>query len=330
MSPASPSRVGLGSALLVAGAESLFAERAVAHRLAQVLKQAPDVEVHQMQAAELTAGQFTELIGGSLFSSRSAVVLHDVSGLDQNLFDLVAGAAISPAEDVALILVHPGGVKGKGLLDRLAKGKVEKFDASPVKTWELGKFVADEASRQHVVLDERAGQALVNAIGSDVRALAAAVGQLGADQAGEPVTADVVARYFGGRAEVSSFAVADDVMGGHPAQALEKLRWALETGVSPVLVTSALAGSLRSLGKYLDLQSRRISDPDMARELGIPPWKVKDVKRLARTWTPQGVASAIAAVARADAAVKGAATDPDFALEQLLLAIDAARRGPRG
>lgn len=320
---------GLGSSLLVVGPESLLAERAVAARLAVVRAEAPDVEVHHVEAVDLSAGQLQELVGGSLFSSRSAVVLHDISTLDPSLVDQVAAAAITPGDDVALVLVHPGGVKGKALLDRLAKAKVERVDAAAVKAWEVGKFVSAEARRHRVAIDERATAALVTAIGSDIRALAAAVQQLAADQDGDPVTVEVVARYFGGRAEVTSFSVADDIMAGQAAAALEKLRWALETGVAPVLVTSAIAASLRSLGKYFDLRSARSSDADLARELGVPPWKVKDVVRLSRSWTPRGVASAIGSVATADAAVKGAATDAHFALEQLLLAVDRAHRGGR-
>ena len=47
--------------------------------------------------------------------------------------------------------------------------------------------------------------------------------------------------------------------------------------------------------------------------------------RQARNWQASSVGAGIVAVARADAAVKGAVTDPEFALEQLLLTLDAAR-----
>ena len=79
------------------------------------------------------------------------------------------------------------------------------------------------------------------------------------------LTEAAVRRYFGGRAEVTSFAVADDALSGRVDGALGKLRWALSTGVAPVLITSALSNNLRSLGKYLDGRDARLRDADLAR-----------------------------------------------------------------
>jgi DNA polymerase-3 subunit delta len=46
----------------------------------------------------------------------------------------------------------------------------------------------------------------------------------------------------------------------------------------------------------------------------------------ARGWDQRGLASALQAVAVADAQVKGAADDAEFALEQLVLSVAANRR----
>jgi len=42
-------------------------------------------------------------------------------------------------------------------------------------------------------------------------------------------------------------------------------------------------------------------------------------------WSPQGVAGAITAVAQADAEIKGAGTDPVYALERAVVTIARAR-----
>src|SRR5690606_39702445 len=77
-------------------------------------------------------------------------------------------------------------------------------------------------------------QALVDALGSDLRELASAVSQLVADVEGT-IDEAVVGRYYTGRAEASSFTVADRAVEGRTAEALEALRWSLSTGVAPVL-----------------------------------------------------------------------------------------------
>lgn len=320
----------MGHALLVMGPEALIAERTVKAQIKAALAQVPGADVNQVAGTGLDSGTFTELTSGSLFSSESVVVIEDISMVSSDLFDQIVAAAKDPGPDLALILTHPGGVRGKGLVDKLKKAKVPTADAAAIKSWELPKFVTAEARRERVPLDGAAAQALVDALGSDVRALAAAVVQLGADHPDSTITADTVATYFGGRAEVTSFAVADDIMAGRQAQALEKLRWALDTGVAPVLVTSAVAGSLRGVGKYLDLRSTRASEADLAKQIGVPPWKIKDLARQARSWSPAAVAHAITVVARADGQIKGMASDPEYALEAMVLELGRQRSAGRG
>src|SRR3954447_15923032 len=106
--------------------------------------------------------------------------------------------------------------------------------------------------------------------------------------------------------------------------ALEELRWALENGTPPILVTSAFASGLRGLARYSGAP-RGLREADIAREAGVPPWKVRVLREQARGWDERGLATAIVAVAPADADVKGAAGDAAYALERRVLAV----RGPR-
>lgn len=310
-----------GRTILVSGPESLLADRAVADLKARALTEVPDAQVNDVEAPGLDAGQLAEMTGGSLFSSAAVAIIRDLANLPADLTDAVAALADHTPPDVCLVLVHGGGVKGKGLLDKVKKAKCQVIDAPSVKAWELPQFVVAEGRRVGAKFDQTTAQALVEGVGHDLRALTSAVGQLQSDAGGEPITESMVRRYFGGRAEVTSFGVADDVLAGRRAEALEKLRWALETGVAPVLVTSALAGSLRNLGKYLEVRTRRMRDNEMASAVGCPPWKLKDLARQSRSWDEERVARGIALVAAADADIKGAAGSPDFALERLVLAL---------
>ena len=150
--------------------------------------------------------------------------------------------------------------------------------------------------------------------------------QLLADAEQDTVTATEVRRYFGGRAEVTSFAVADAVLAGRTGAAMEQLRWAMSTGVAPVLVTSALATGVRGLSRLLTAPTG-LRDADLAREVGVPPWKLKSMRIQAPRVGSAGLAIAVQSIAVADAEVKGAADDAAFALEQVVLAVSRARRG---
>ncbi len=314
-----------GRVVLVNGPGALLAERAVDRLVRQALAERPTASVTKVEAGELDAGGLVEVTGGSLFAEDSVVVINALSDLDQTLFEAVLVFAQAPAEELALVLVHPGGVKGKGLLDKLKKARVETIDCPTIKAWELPGFAVNEARLLGGRLDKAVADRLVEALGADVRAVAGAIRQLLADADDRVITEAAVRRYFAGRADVTSFTVADHVMAGRRDEALGALRWALETGVATVLVTSALANALRSQGKYSDLASARMRDGDLARELGVPPFKVKEIVARSREWTPRGLASALQLVAQADAAVKGQSADAAFALESLVIGVTGLR-----
>ena len=317
-----------GRAVLVSGPESLLAERAVARLGGAARLERPGASVTRVDAADLDSGSLAEVTGGSLFSSDSVVVVNDLAELPQELFDAVEALIRSPVDELALVLVHPGGNKGKNLLDRLRKAKVETVDCPAIKPWELPQFAVGEARHAGGRIDQHVAGILAEALGSDVRGVAAAVRQLLADADDDVITEAAVRRYFAGRADVTSFKVADHVMAGERDRALGALRWALETGVAPVLVTSALAAALRNLARFAEARDPRLRDADVARAVGVPLFKVRDLSKQVREWTPRGLAESLQVVATADAAVKGAATDPGFALERMVIEVPG-RHGRR-
>lgn len=315
-----------GTALLISGPEQLLAQRIVAETKSRAMASHPEAEVNEILASELEDSMLSEVIGGSLFASHIIAVIDDVGSCPPSVVDQLVAVAKDPPEELCLILLHPGGVKGKGLIDKLKKAKVPVETVAALKPWEVPGFVMGEAKRQRIRMHQDAADELVAAVGHDLRALASAINQLVSDSGANEIDAAIVRRYFAGRAEISGFAVADAVLAGNPTVAMERLRWALETGVAPVLITSAVASSFRGLAKYLDAQHGRLRGNDLAREIGVPPFKLKDYARASNTWQVGGVAEAIRIIARGDAEVKGAATDAAFALERMVLGVLQQRR----
>jgi DNA polymerase-3 subunit delta len=287
----------------------------------------PEAEVTETPADTLGPGAWGDLSAPSLFSAVRCVVVHRLEDLPEDSQEALVDYASAPVEDVGLVLVHTGGQKGSGLLGRLRRlPAVREVRSVPLKPSEFARFVAAEVRGLGGRIDPDAADLLVQAVGQDLRALAGAAHQLASDFPGEPLTQQVVRRYFGGRAEVKSFAIADAALAGRTATALEELRWAIENGTSPVLVTGAFATGLRGLARFASAP-RGMREADVAREAGVPPWKVRVLREQARGWDDRGLATAITAVARADADVKGAAADAAYSLERMVLAVTAARAG---
>lgn len=315
----------LGRVTLVTGPEEFLNERTVTSVRQAVLGHDAEAEVSEAQAADLTLATLGEMSAPSLFSSTRCVVVRGLENLPDESVDGLLGYCAGPAEDVALVLLHGGGQKGTGVLNKLRKvATVTEVKSQQVKPSELSRFVASEVRTHGGRIDRDAADALVQAVGQDLRSLSAAASQLTNDFPNEPLTSEKVHRYFGGRAEAKSFAVADAAFNGRPSKALEELRWALDNGTAPVLITSAFAGGVRGLAKYVSAP-KGMREADLAREIGVPPWKLRTLRDQSRAWSPDGLARAIIEVARADADIKGAAHDASYTLERLVLTVTQLR-----
>lgn len=311
----------LGKVTLVTGPEEFLNERAVVGVRTAVRAFDAEAEFSDAQGGDLSLATLGELAAPSLFSTTRCVVVRQLENLPDESVDGLLGYCADPVEDVALVLVHSGGQKGSGVLNKLRKvGPVNEIKSAAIKTSEYPRFVSSEVRRYGSSIDDEAADFLVQAIGQDLRSLSAAAHQLVNDFPGETLSTERVKRYFGGRAEAKSFAVADNAFFGRKAKAMEELRWALDGGTAAVLITSAFAGGVRGLARYV-AAPRGMREADLAREVGVPPWKLRTLRDQARAWSPAGIGEAIRAIARADADIKGAAHDAAYTLEKLVLTV---------
>jgi DNA polymerase III subunit delta len=311
---------------LVVGEEELLVERSVAALLADARGALADGDVHDVAGGGLGAGELATLTSPSLFGGGGVVVIRAAQDAGKDVADEIIRYAADPAPDVVLILTHAGGGKGKALLTALKKMSpaVPVTDCPKITRFsDRLDFTRGEFRRAGKVADEAALRALLDAVGNDLRELAAAASQLAADVDG-PIGEAAVARYYQGRAEASGFTVSDRTVEGRLTAALEQLRWALATGVPPVLITSALAQGIRLLGR-VGAAPRGKNSAALAAEVGAPPWKIDRVRQQLRGWTPDGVARALQLVAEADMQIKGEAASADYALERAIRSIVACR-----
>jgi DNA polymerase-3 subunit delta len=315
----------LGAVLLVTGPEELLNERVVAEARAAVVREDPEAEVSQARGDQLTPASLGELAAPSLFSTTRFVVVVQVEDAPEDAHAGLVSYASAPEPDIALVLVHGGGPKGSGLLAKLRKlPSVTEHRSEAVKGRDVARFLQQEVRRQRGRIDDAAAEVLVDALGADLRALAAAADQLAHDFPDQLLTVDVVRRYFSGRADVRGFEIADLALGGRTAAALEELRWALDSGVSPPALTGSFASSVRGLARVAGAP-RGLRDTDLARQAGVPPWKLRLLRDQLRGWDDEGLGTAVRAVATADAEVKGAGADAAYSLERMVLTISAAR-----
>lgn len=312
------------SLYLLLGSEGALADRALAKIMAELKEE--KCEITTIAAADALLGDISDALAPSLFSERRALIIKDLQDLPEESRDEITRYLDAQDGQTTVIFVHKGGVKGKALLDAIKKAKPEIISCEPLKKEsEKEDFVKSLFLDSGRKATPGAIAALVGALGNDMRELQAAVSQICLDaQAGKTIDEAIVDKFHQGRIETTGFDVADATLDGNLSAALVALRSALETGTDPVMITSAIASNLRSLAKVSGV-NRGARSFDVAGELGMAPWQIDKARRQLAGWSPRSIAKAVQAIALADAQVKGAASDPIFALEKALATITAAR-----
>ncbi len=306
--------------VLVSGPESLLAERALAQILDELRVAQPDLEVIRVYAAAYEPGELVMHSSPSLFGGAKCLVVHDLDEAGEDLqADLLATITDTPEPELTLVVLHKSGQRGKRVLDALRGSGARVLDAPAVKTdRDKTEFAAHEFRRARRKATAEAVHALVEAVGKDVRELAAACQQLVDDTTGV-IDEQVVLTYHGGKVEATGFRVADAALAGDAGEALRLLRHAIAVGVDPVPIVAVLAQQVRQLIKVGSAGRGRSAD--IARDVGMAPWQVDRARRALSGWTAEGLATCLQALAAADAEVKGGGRDPVYAVERVVLTI---------
>ena len=311
-------------------------------------------------ASSLAPGELAGLLSPSLFGGGRITVIRSAQDAGKDIAREITAYASAPSADAVLILTFAGSAgasrgrpatgrgsraagpgaargsggaagaggagrgRGAGLLADLSGHGARIVEVPKItRPGERMDFVRGELRQAGRTADQGAIRALLDAVGTDLRDLAAACSQLATDTSGV-IDEAAVLRYYRGRAEASGFSVADRAVEGRLGDALEQLRWALATGVAPVLITSALAQGVRALAK-VGSAPPGLGGVALMRELEMPQWKIDRVRKQLHGWNAAGVTRAVQAVAEADEEVKGAGTNAAYALERAVRHVVAAR-----
>ena len=315
------------SVVLVIGAEELLAERAIAALTERARQADPELVIETIDAAGYEGGRLVQLASPSLFGGGSLLLAQGVEAANDAFVADVTRYLKDPSPQACLVLRHSGGQRAKALLDAARGTGAPQVLCAPItKDEEKVDFAAAEFRRLGRRASAQAIRALVDAVGSDLRELAASCARLAEDAVGSGegrIEAEVVEQWFGGRVEVTGFRVADAAVAGRADQALALLRHALDTGADPVPLVAALAAKLRAMAKVSSVGRGRSAD--LASALGMAPWQVDRARRELSGWSEQGMACAIGVIAEADTAVKGGGRDPVYAVERAVLGIAQLR-----
>lgn len=300
--------------IFVSGPEEYLAGRAIREIREQLRKVDAALEIHELDAADYSAGTLTNISSPSLFAEPRLVIIRGVEKCSDDLINDGLNYLLNPTEDTTVILRHNGSsVRGKKLVEAIrdSEAAAEIACAEIKKDAERQAFVMGEFAHADRKIAPAAVRALLDAFADDTAELAAACNQLLLDSA-DSITEEIVDRYYGGRVETNAFKVADAALAGRAGEAMALLRHALATGADPVPLVAAISMKIRQMAKIYGNRSAS------AASLGMAPWQLDRARKDLNGWSDDGLAVAIQAMATADAAAKGAERDPVYSLETLV------------
>ena len=304
---------------LVYGGDSYLNDRTVRDLKHNAQQRHPDAEVIELDAANTDHYAFDEAVSPSLLSDRSIVIVSNLQNADEKLGDAMIAyckqACKHPDDASVVICQHEGGIKGKRLVEQLAKAGAYKDAVADLKKPEAKlNFTMQCFERHKRRVGPMAAQQLVAVLGDRTGELAAMADQLCFDFDDDPMTIDRVNQYLTANPQVDGFRVADLALSGRTADAIIAMRSSVEQGTAPIALIGALAMKLRTMAKASAVRAGTIS---MA-EAKTNPWVLKNATRQLSGWTSSGMSACIQMLAWADEQSKTNGSDPIYALERAI------------
>ncbi len=296
--------------ILAVGKEQVLVQRVIEGVVASARKVDPQMVRQDITASdEFASGELANALSPSLFGELTVLVVQGIDEATEDVAAILLNAVGDVPEHVRLVVTHPGGVKGKKLLEAIRKSGALEASCSELKGKDLEAALVAEF-RKH---DRKATSAAINqlqiSVGNGLGELLAAVSQLCADVEGDLIDEVAVSKYYEGVAGIMGWDLSDSMWAAKPVELLEKFRWAIANDAnSAVPSVSAISSGLRALIKYASAPTN-LSENELAPLVGVPPWKLRILRTQKQKWHPDQLAVAARLLALADRSSKGTVYD---------------------
>ncbi|MFZ9309384.1 MAG: DNA polymerase III subunit delta [Candidatus Nanopelagicales bacterium] len=293
---------------VVSAGEEFLAERYLLSTWKEFLNANPEAERRVVDAAD--ENSFAELIDAlspGLFGEVFLLIVDNIELASEEIqkFFLLNWAE---GERPLTVVVQRSFVKGRGFVDKLKK-QYESVAFEKIKGKGFSEFIVNECKAAKRKIDAEAVTLLRNAVGDDLRQLAAALSQVLVDVEENPISASSLSVYFEGFAVVPPYQIVDHIFARKPLEALLSLRWAIESdpNIGPAIIATAM-NTIRSLVAIANSPSG-LTEAEIAGLASVPVWKVRTIREQLRKWRPSELADASLLLTFVDASLKAGAVD---------------------
>lgn len=264
-----------------------------------------------------------------MMASARYVLVRNLEAVADAELDALADYLAKPSPSTCLVLVGDK-LDGKTKLAKAAKALAAKGEAAylvvePLKGALLERFVSGEVKRRKCTIDPDATALLVDAVGNDLAAMEDAVERLSlfvARPAGPAHIDRHAVEEVVHRVRVDSiWQLVDAIALKRQKAAVEAVGSLLADREPPLKILGSISRQLRIVARMKDALDDGIPPQEATRYAGAPPFKARDLSEAARKFSRADLRRAFRVLAETDQALKGSKRDPEFVLEESVLAL---------
>jgi DNA polymerase-3 subunit delta len=202
------------------------------------------------------------------------------------------------------------------------KKRAELVECKPLYDNQVPVWIADRIRNQGREASAEACRLIQAYVGNSLRSLQNELDKLYVFM-GErkKIALEDIAAVVGATKGFTVFELQNSIGRKDPKDAIKILERMLEVGQSPQMIISMLTRFFTQLWKLTDLRSRRLPESDIAREIGVSPYFVKQIIEFRSNFDIRQIEENFKLLLEADTVLKSTSRDPRLVLDLLVLSL---------
>lgn len=307
----------LANLYLIYGIEAYLQKEALALLRRALLE--PEAEAFNYNEVSVSSVGMLEVVAQAeqypMFGAHRMIVVRDFDKVDESDLEVLKSYLKSPQPTTTLVFQAESIDKRRNVTAALMK-TCEVYEMCMLKEREAAEWASTYACRSGYTLSPAVAGLLVAMTGVDLYIVRNEVEKLMA-LLGRPglISAEHVEQLVPRSREHSNFELVDALVACEQKRTLRLAIRLLTDGVEPLMLLAIVARTLRQILLARELMAVHLSAADIAREIGVPPFKIADFLTGARKWESSKVEWGLRRAAEVDDAIKNSVGSPELHME---------------
>lgn len=235
--------------------------------------------------------------------------------------EIVSAYISRPLESTVLVLVSlEPDFRRKPFTD--LKKRAELVECKPLYDNQVPAWIADRVRQQGREANAEACRLIQAYVGNSLRSLQNEIDKLFVfigDR--KKITVEDITAVVGATKGYTVFELQNAIGRKDPKEAIKILERMLETGQSPQMIIVMLTRFFTQLWKLSDVRARKMPEQEIAREIGVPPYFVKQFLEFRTNFDTNQIEQNFKSLLEADTVLKSTSRDPHLVLDLLVLSL---------